>query len=119
GGGAQRADGGPPPWPARFNTRTSLGGGKKKTKKKKKKGSTKEGGDEKKNPPIAMIWLMMNAAMKPPIMLPSPPNTQIMKISGPNVLPMKGCTSYCSAKRQAPRPASAPPIADVPRYVRR
>src|SRR5262252_9501246 len=62
-----------------------------------------------------MIWLMMNAAMKPPIMLPSPPSTQIMKISGPNVLPMKGCTSYCSAKRQAPRPASAPPIADVTR----
>jgi hypothetical protein len=39
--------------------------------------------------------------MKPPIRLPSPPSTQIMKISGPNVLPMNGCTSYCSASRQA------------------
>src|SRR5512133_92724 len=58
-----------------------------------------------------MIWLMMNAAMKPPIMLPSPPSTQIMKMSGPKVFPMKGCTSYCSASRQAPRPASAPLIA--------
>ena len=51
-----------------------------------------------------MIWLMMKAAMKPPIMLPSPPSTQIMKMSGPNVLPMKGCTSYCSASRQAREP---------------
>ncbi len=48
-----------------------------------------------------MIWLMMKAATKPPIMLPSPPSTQIMKMSGPNVLPMNGCTSYCSASRQA------------------
>ena len=42
-----------------------------------------------------MIWLMMKEAMKPPIMLPSPPSTQIMKMTGPNVLPMMGCTSYC------------------------
>ncbi len=50
---------------------------------------------------MEMIWLMMKAATKPPIMLPSPPSTQIMKMSGPNVLPMKGCTSYCNASRQA------------------
>ena len=62
-----------------------------------------------------MIWLMMKAATKPPIMLPSPPSTQIMKISGPKVLPMKGCTSYCRASRQAASPPSAPPIADVMR----
>ena len=37
---------------------------------------------------MAMIWLMMKDATKPPIMLPRPPSTQIMKITGPNVLPM-------------------------------
>ena len=56
---------------------------------------------------------MMKAATKPPIMLPRPPSTQIMKVSGPNVLPTKGCTSYCSASRQAASPASAPPTAEV------
>ena len=64
---------------------------------------------------MEMIWLMMKEAMKPPIMLPRPPSTQIMKMTGPNVLPMKGCTSYCSASRQAASPASAPPIAEVTR----
>ena len=62
-----------------------------------------------------MIWLMMKAAIKPPIMSPSPPSTQIMKMSGPNVLPMNGWTSYCNDSRQAARPASAPPIAEVTR----
>ena len=58
---------------------------------------------------------MTKAAMKPPIMSPSPPSTQIMKMSGPNVLPMKGWTSYCSDSRQAASPANAPPIAEVTR----
>src|SRR5262245_20805076 len=40
--------------------------------------------------PTAMNWLMMKAAMKPPIMLPRPPSTQIMKISGPNCRPICG-----------------------------
>jgi hypothetical protein len=35
-----------------------------------------------------MIWLITKAAMKPPIMLPSPPSTQIMKMTGPKVLPI-------------------------------
>src|SRR5579884_3878720 len=56
---------------------------------------------------MAMIWLMMNESTKPPIMLPSPPSTQIMNMTGPNVLPMNGCTSYCSTSRHAASPASA------------
>src|SRR3974390_332694 len=36
-----------------------------------------------------MIWLMMKAAIKPPIMSPNPPSTQIMKMSGPKVVPMR------------------------------
>ena len=51
-----------------------------------------------------MIWLMMKAAMKPPIMSPSPPSTQIMKISGPNVLPMNGWMSYCSDQQAGGEP---------------
>ena len=39
---------------------------------------------------MAMNWLMMKAATKPPIMLPRPPSTQIMKISGPNCRPICG-----------------------------
>ena len=38
-------------------------------------------------PPIEMISLMMNEATKAPTMLPSPPSTQIMKVSGPNGRP--------------------------------
>ena len=60
-------------------------------------------------------WLMTKAAMKPPIISPSPPSTQIMKMRGPKVLPMKGWTSYCNDRRQAASPASAPPIAEVTR----
>src|SRR5215472_11974590 len=52
-----------------------------------------------------MIWLMMKAAITPPNMFPRPPNTQIMKVIGPKVRPMKGCTSYCSTRRHAARPA--------------
>src|SRR6266849_1269883 len=56
-----------------------------------------------------MISLMIKAATKPPIILPSPPSTQIMNVSGPKVLPIKGCTSYCSescAEGHEPRVAN-------------
>ena len=66
-------------------------------------------------PPTEMISANTKDATKPPIMLPSPPSTQIRKVIGPKVRPMNGCTSYCSTSRQEASPASAPPIAEVMR----
>lgn len=64
-----------------------------------------------------MISANTKAAMKPPMKLPSPPSTQIRKVIGPKERPTKGCTSYCSTSRQAASPASAPPSAEVMRYI--
>src|ERR1700730_6969297 len=50
---------------------------------------------------MATIWLTTKAATKPPIMLPNPPSTQIMKVMGPKVSPMKGWTPYWRLTRQA------------------
>src|SRR5438552_2606366 len=55
-----------------------------------------------------MIWLMIKPATKPPIMLPSPPSTHIMKVIGPKELPTNGGTSYCSTKRHEARAARSP-----------
>src|SRR5215470_9909888 len=66
-------------------------------------------------PPIAMISLMMNDAMKAPTMLPRPPSTQIMNVSGPNCPPKKGCTEYWKMRSAPASPAMRPPTAEVTR----
>src|SRR6266851_5741380 len=82
---------------------------------KKAKASTYPHSRSENSPPSEMISANTNAAIKPPTKLPSPPSTQIRKVIGPNDRPTKGCTSYCSTRRQAARPASAPPSAEVMR----
>ena len=42
------------------------------------------------SPPILMIIDRIKAAIKPPIILPRPPKTQIMKVIGPKLMPTKG-----------------------------
>ena len=42
------------------------------------------------NPPTLMIIDKMKAAINPPIMLPRPPKTQIMKVMGPKLIPTNG-----------------------------
>ena len=64
-------------------------------------------------PPSEMISLMMNEATKAPTMFPSPPSTQIMKVSGPNWPPKNGCTEYWKISSAPARPAMSPPTAEV------
>ena len=56
---------------------------------------------------------MMNEATKAPTMFPSPPSTQIMKVSGPNWPPKNGCTEYWKISSAPASPAMRPPTAEV------